>query len=61
MLFTPTDEQLALSPSQKRELSQSMLKAKDVDLSTKFGTLTRFAQSVLTFGDEVCKKILYGS
>ena len=53
VLFTPGGEELSLSLSQQKQLSKDFLKANQVDLSAKFGSLTRFAHSVLTFGDEV--------
>ena len=53
LLFTHASQEFGLSDAQKRTLQRDLLKVRQTELSAKFGTLTRFAQSVLSFGDDV--------
>ncbi len=58
VLFTaPEDANLELSEKDRRRLKRKLLKSRQIDVQSKFGTIARFAQSVLSFGDEVCLKL----
>ena len=54
VLFSaPEDITLNISEKDKRRLKRKLLRDRNVDVESKFGTLARFTKSVLAFGDEV--------
>ena len=54
VLFSAPDNiKLDISEQDKRQLKRKLLRDRNMDVESKFGTLARFAKSVLAFGDEV--------
>ena len=54
VLFSaPENVKLDLSEKDKKALKGKLLRKRNGDIETKFGTLARFTKSVLAFGDDV--------
>ena len=54
VLFSaPENVKLDLSEKDKKALKGKLLRKRNGDIETKFGTLARFTKSVLSFGDDV--------